>query len=295
MADATGESRTSRRAGELEFLRRQEKWRSQAICQYARERQEFNQQLKGEAHRALVLADVHIPYHNTRVIDWAVSLAKKAKCDGCILAGDTLTFDAFSRFLRTQFIPGQREIEIGEGLLSYLSDNFDWILFIVANHEERFKKYLYRSLEPNAVKTIDHMGTSDVGAFFSKSFPKVMIAHEWAHMGEVYVSHKEEFSSIPMRSVCNVDDYFRLHHEGPAPRVIFHAHTHHQGKMPRRGCLLLETGCACNYMTYALSGRTGPSRTELWYQGCGIAAINKEGKAILPDCDVHYYGICQKT
>ena len=96
-------------------------------------------------YKALVMSDIHVPYHNGRIIKAAVKYAKDRKCNLVLLNGDLMDFYAVSRW---EVDPRQRdfgnEIRAGRQFLKWLRGQFPnaRIIFKEGNHDERWEKYI---------------------------------------------------------------------------------------------------------------------------------------------------------
>ena len=95
--------------------------------------------------KVLVLADLHIPYHDRGVIMAALKYGKEQQCDTILLNGDVADFYACS-FWQTD--PGQRdlngELKAVRMFLAGLRGEFPKarIIFKLGNHEERWKRFI---------------------------------------------------------------------------------------------------------------------------------------------------------
>jgi hypothetical protein len=100
-------------------------------------------------HNGLLLADLHIPYHDNTVIktviDWTKHYRKTHPLEFILINGDLIDCYQLSHFVRD---PRNRkfkeEIEDTKDFLQVLNDLFKVpIYFKEANHERRYETYLY--------------------------------------------------------------------------------------------------------------------------------------------------------
>lgn len=121
----------------------------------------FNVDEKG---RVLILADVHIPYHDPKALDAAVQHGKKNKANTVLLLGDALDFHGISKFEES---PEKRKLS--KELTKY-REFFAWlrqefpkarIILKEGNHEERYDDFMIR-------KAYELLGIEDF------SLPKVL-------------------------------------------------------------------------------------------------------------------------
>lgn len=95
--------------------------------------------------RALVLSDVHVPYHNDKHVRLALEEAKARRCDAIVLNGDIMDCFALSRWEKD---PRERdfrhEVDATRKLLEVISAAFPNArkVFKFGNHEERYQSYM---------------------------------------------------------------------------------------------------------------------------------------------------------
>lgn len=93
----------------------------------------------------LVLADIHIPYHNIPALDEAINYGITKKVDSILLNGDIIDC-----YMLSKFQPDPRYRKFGEEILAFqqfiriLKDTFKGkpIYYKLGNHEERFEKIM---------------------------------------------------------------------------------------------------------------------------------------------------------
>ena len=95
--------------------------------------------------KALIISDLHIPYHDDEAIETALSAGEKAKVDTVVLLGDILDFykiSSFSKDPRRKSV--NLEMEEGKAFLSELRKRFPKarIIYYRGNHEMRLEKYI---------------------------------------------------------------------------------------------------------------------------------------------------------
>ena len=114
-------------------------------------------------HKSLIMADMHIPYHDRDAIDIAIQYGIDAKCDTVILNGDIMDCYGLSRFVKD---PRCRDMaEENEAtrhfLMSLRQNAFPdaKIIYKEGNHEDRLPRYgqtqapeLYAA---DMIKTVD--------------------------------------------------------------------------------------------------------------------------------------------
>lgn len=100
-----------------------------------------------EKGRVLVLADVHVPFHDPQALGAAVKWGKKNKANTILLLGDALDFHGASKF---EDDPEKRDLSAE---LQKYREFFAWlrcefrkarIIFKEGNHEERYESFMKR-------------------------------------------------------------------------------------------------------------------------------------------------------
>ena len=95
--------------------------------------------------RALILSDIHIPYHNLPALRAALTVGKRDDCSILILNGDTLDFYKLSRFQKDPRARSARdEIARANQLLDAIDEQFPKArkIWKDGNHDERYAHYL---------------------------------------------------------------------------------------------------------------------------------------------------------
>ena len=98
-----------------------------------------------EAHRTLLLADIHIPFHDQPALETALNYGLKRNPSLLILNGDIFDHFAISRWVKD---PRKRnfieEVKDGKQFLKGLRSRFPRarIIFKKGNHEERYELFL---------------------------------------------------------------------------------------------------------------------------------------------------------
>ena len=98
-----------------------------------------------DAKRALILSDVHLPYHSIDALTAAFDFAKDEKPDTIILNGDTLDFFGLSRFIKDPKARSvQHELQAFREFFTVLNVIFPAakIIYKMGNHCERYEHFL---------------------------------------------------------------------------------------------------------------------------------------------------------
>lgn len=108
-------------------------------------------------YKALILSDVHVPFHSKKVIELAVEKGKKLNADLIILNGDWLDFYSLSQWVKDPRLRNfPDELNTARESLLWIREQFPKarIIFKVGNHEERYENYMM-------VKAPEYLGIDD--------------------------------------------------------------------------------------------------------------------------------------
>lgn len=100
-------------------------------------------------YKALILSDVHVPYHESDVLKVAVTAGQKAGCNMVLLMGDIMDCYACSRWQKN---PKERdfaaEVSAGRQFLKWIRSKFPKarIVYKEGNHEERWRDLLWEKV-----------------------------------------------------------------------------------------------------------------------------------------------------
>lgn len=102
--------------------------------------------IKGK-HTALILSDIHIPYHDEKAVMAAVEYGKKQKPDIVILNGDIGDFYAVSRHDKDPRRCLSEEIDAVRQFLFWIRKQFPKarIIYKIGNHEDRMERFLVKN------------------------------------------------------------------------------------------------------------------------------------------------------
>lgn len=94
--------------------------------------------------KALVISDLHIPYHDLKALDIALEYGYNKSVDCVIINGDLLDFVTISKYLSKPNAPRMIEsVEAGKSVLTYIKKSLGCkIFFHEGNHDKRVENYL---------------------------------------------------------------------------------------------------------------------------------------------------------
>lgn len=99
-------------------------------------------------NKILVISDLHLPYHNAKAVEIALTHGIEEGCDTILILGDLMDCYQLSRWTRD---PSQcsiaHEIEIVKAFFNYLRERFPTarIIWKEGNHEERWIHFFYQN------------------------------------------------------------------------------------------------------------------------------------------------------
>jgi predicted phosphodiesterase len=96
---------------------------------------------------ALIVSDLHIPFHDAPAIHAVVAAARQREIDLVLLNGDVCDFFSISRFDKNPTESNlKRELELTRQFLGWLRQQFPKarVIYKLGNHDEWFDKYLIR-------------------------------------------------------------------------------------------------------------------------------------------------------
>ena len=103
---------------------------------------------------ALLLFDVHAPYHDATWINRCIELALRWKISQVGIGGDLIDLSAFSPYGRDAEVEAEDEIRATEQILSALAASFPTIYYVGGNHEERLSRQLGSALSLERVMSL---------------------------------------------------------------------------------------------------------------------------------------------
>ena len=95
------------------------------------------------ARKMLLIADLHIPYHDKPALMCALETGYRERCDTVVILGDLMDCHTLSRFSRdpeARIFP--EEVEATKAFLTMLKKNFKHVIYKLGNHEERYEHYM---------------------------------------------------------------------------------------------------------------------------------------------------------
>ena len=234
--------------------------------------------------KVLVISDLHIPYHRNDVLD--IVRKHKDEVNLIVLNGDIIDCKPISKYVELGRGTLIDEMAACHTALKQIDDITPDIkkVMTLGNHEVRMAKYMAsKPSELNKLHT-DNILKEIVDGFkkvdhekgqviYFDSLENYEVLDNWYYQyNGMICCHPISFSKIPARTAYNAVEYFVRN--GFNFDTCLVAHTHHYGSCFNLGKYCVETGCLCQPMDYAATGKL-----NYVPQTCGYhLAVFKDGK-----------------
>ncbi len=223
------------------------------------------------AKKALLLFDVHIPFHDRGAIEAAIGAGRAAAVDTVVLGGDALDFHSVSRSDHDgSKLTYHQEIEYARQFLVYLRGRFPKarIVFKEGNHEERLTKYILSrapalfGLENCTLASL--VGLANIGA-------ELVSEQRVMRLGKLRIIHGHEYGG-GVNAPVNAARWLLLR----AKRAAVMGHLHHTSEQPDTDIdgevrAAWSVGCLCGLH---------PKYRRLnskWNHGAAIVEVARDG------------------
>ena len=100
--------------------------------------------------KMLILADLHFPFHNEKLL--RETIAKNKDADLLFIAGDIFDMFDMSPYRKTMYLPFKEEFGRAMRRLQELCTHFPKVKIMLTNHDKRPYKRLYDSVLPNLLE-----------------------------------------------------------------------------------------------------------------------------------------------
>jgi predicted phosphodiesterase len=221
--------------------------------------------------KALILSDIHIPYHDLDVLMVAIEHGVKSGIDSIYLNGDILDCAAISRFLRESYAPTiSEEREMFFEFVEYLKTNVNVpITFKMGNHEERWNVYLKRN-SPELSEVSDFsfsnfLKLDELGIDFVESRQKL-------YMGKLIVIHGHEFGESVFSPVNPARGLFLRAKSSVLAGHNHQTSEHHENNLKGDSMACYSTGALCQ-----LTPNYRPFAYTKWNHGFAIVEVFDDG------------------
>jgi predicted phosphodiesterase len=220
--------------------------------------------------RALVLSDLHIPYHNETSLRLALDLAAARKVNFLLLNGDIADHYAVSHWERD---PRKRdfweELCSLQYFLSGLRRQFPRarIVYKLGNHEERYERYM-RVKAPELLDVPAFSWDNVVG--LKKQRIQVVADRRPIQLGKLNVIHGHEYRFRISNPVNPARGFFLRAKTHVLGGHFHHSSEHSEKDLEQRVITTFSTGCLCDmHPEYAPLNN--------WNHGFAYVEISRDG------------------
>jgi hypothetical protein len=219
-----------------------------------------------DKNKVLVMADIHAPYHNEKMVNDAIESNKDAS--RLMIAGDAVDLYSASHFRKTKHVNMGQELGMDFAFLKSISEEFDEVLLMLSNHDQRLRKYLFDNV-PNELLDFVKL---DFLELLLGLIPNLKIVRQqttgtrkidfiYKH-NDVVFSHAEISSIILAQPVQKIkpkldewDSYMNL----DGYKVLIQAHNHQCGMVQVGDKILYQIPCMIDLdqiaFDYVFNGR----------------------------------------
>jgi len=228
--------------------------------------------------KILHLSDLHVPFHNRSALESAVNMHATADI---LVVSEIADMSSQSSFVDLDSIPLHVEIEEIINVLEFLSKSFKTIVVIESNHDFRLARRFAKALPEELQLLVDEF---NIIQLLSRPFNNIFVVRNWwVQIGDAIFCHGSKASSVSMKTVCELDYYFKDNFSDLGVRipygVIVQAHTHHLGVVYKPRLKLFESGMMCQLREWYTNK---PTKTQ-WVTGCVVVEM-LDGVSILNKC-----------
>ena len=203
---------------------------------------------------ALVLSDIHVPYHHEEFINAAVG---STKFDIIIVAGDLFTFDQISKYSKAHNIPRmETELEIGGAMLLYLAQHAQ-VYITNSNHDARFANRIDAQFSLKRLMNAALNGRKPYHSIITTERDYMFVNDDFI------IGHLTNASGVAGKIAHNIAQKYQRH--------CLAGHDHITGVFnPRSRFIGASIGCSADY-------------TKFWYSEKGMSPIKfmQRGYAVI--------------
>lgn len=217
-----------------------------------------------------ILSDFHLPYHDYKAVEGAITIARRHRNPNILLNGDVMDFHEMSDFDKDPSAPRYvAERECGLQFFAYLRNRFrkSRIIYKAGNHEEHLDRYVIRrapalfGLEQVQLPTL--MRLKDFGI-------------EWVtdkrvvRLGRLNVIHGHEYRFSISNPVVPARGLFNRAHASVLGGHFHQTTEHHEPTITGKPIGAWSTGCLCNLYPQWMP-------QNKWNHGAARVEIGRDG------------------
>lgn len=217
--------------------------------------EEYDDFIKMEQDRVIIIGDCEIPDHDIEMFEHVVSAAKHLGIDTLIINGDFIANDSFSKWARVHAyrLMFKDELNLANMALRVFMQTFKQIIYLPGNHERRLPKAVEGEI------TIKDM-LGDIEGIEISDYPYL---HLTSGGEKIFVCHQKEYRRIPLSAPLALCSSRHVH--------TWCGHTHRQcfGWDPSGKYWLVEGG-HCRSEPHTLYKRMEVTSHPKWNSGFGM-------------------------
>jgi hypothetical protein len=232
--------------------------------------QDFSKRIMIEEDEILIASDLHVPYHDEKLLGQFFEHAQITNTQAIVFAGDLMDNPVFSSWgqedLTTNF---NRELQIAEGIVRMAASVAPRVYWSLGNHENRWMRKLGYQVDMRLLAQAAHLqDLLDDKTLVVSDNPTLNAGWNWM------ITHPATYGSTPLAVPGKIADLQRKH--------VISAHAHHlgKGKSPSGLYDVIESGCLVDskLVKYVQHGDTAH---RPWVQGYvslsyGVAHIHEK-------------------
>lgn len=220
--------------------------------------------------RALIISDLHIPYHHEGSVRLALEFGRERKANLILINGDMLDFFSLSTWEKD---PRKRdlagEVDAGRQFLATLREEFPRakIVYKEGNHEERWGRYLAKNAP-------DLLGLEDFTWRSVYRLDRLRIQHVGdcrpVRIGKLFVIHGHEYRFAISNPVNPARGLFLRAKTHALCGHLHQSSQHSERQLDGKLVSTWSTGCLCDL---------NPDYSPLnqWSHGFAFAEVNADG------------------
>jgi predicted phosphodiesterase len=232
--------------------------------------------------RALVLGDVHVPYHNIAALRAAIERGRHEECSLVVINGDLLDFHRLSRFQKD---PRSRDPKVEVDRANQLLDVLDEVfpkarrIFKEGNHDERYDHYLSVNA-PELYALVSEKCNLRIMLELDDRGWEIVTEKRPIHLGKLPVIHGHEYPTPVLGPVNAARGLFL---RAKACALVNHHHqTSEHTETTIRGDMITtwSLGCLCDlHPMYA--------RFNKWNHGAATIELDARGNFQVHNFRIH--------
>lgn len=210
----------------------------------------FTPKKKKNNGKMLILADLHFPFHNEKLLQETIKKNKDA--DTLFIAGDIFDMFDMSPFRKTMYMPFKEEFGKAMRHLQILCMEFPEVKIMLTNHDKRPYKRLYDSVLPNLLKFC-HTNLLEelIGLIPNLSIiSQNALGREIGYLAQeknIIFTHIEKSNADITKTVQEIhktiklrwEEAYKLNHYN----IVMQAHNHSAGQVWMNNTLLAQIPC----------------------------------------------------